>query len=546
MEAVRGNRSVSETTPVLAPFSRSPESCLPFNHNLQPVFAETSVQNNPFGDNAFDKILESAFSRLNVSTQKNQELGHHGLVSGEFLDRSGFGFGGGLARTGQERNNVDEGLNVGFNGVMRVGPDIGSWDTFMSCSYQPFNLNGNGYLLDSRRKELFNEISILPSSNQNGLAAAAAGAGCSRASCSKNKNVMRSSFSSHNNNQTNNSFRRPHWLQEPLNCLSLGDVRGRIVSLAKDQYGCRFLQGAIHEASKEEIDMILMEVIDHVGELMLDPFANYVVQKLVDMCSEEQKSQILLMVVKDGFRLVNICLNVHGTRAVQKLLENLTTQQQISLVLSALSPGTVALTKDMNGHRVIQHCLKNFSEEDNKYLLNEVADNCYQIATDKSGCCALQQCVDHSKGEARVHLVGEIIANALHLAEDQYGNYVVQHILGLKEPQITESLLRQLEGNYASLSCNRYGSNVVEKCLVESGEQQSTRIIMELLKSPIVSRLLVDPFGNYVIQSALSVSKGFVYYALLNLVRVNSPMMRSHVYGKWVLAWFNKRKPLRM
>lgn len=90
-----------------------------------------------------------------------------------------------------------------------------------------------------------------------------------------------------------------------------------------------------------------------------------------------------------------------------------------------------------------------------------------------------------------------------------FSNYVVQHVLELKEPEITASLLRQLEGNYASLSSNRYGSNVVEKCLKESEEQHSTRIIMELLKSksPTVSTLLVDPFGNYVIQSALSVSK---------------------------------------
>ncbi|XWS14766.1 hypothetical protein CRYUN_Cryun35bG0036400 [Craigia yunnanensis] len=509
MEGVQGNRSFSETTLFGAPVSRSPGRYLPFDHNPGPVFAETSVRNN-----SCDQTLESAFSRLNLSTQKNKELvGYPGHVGGEFLDGSGYGIGGGLARTGHERNNVA--LNVGFDGVMRVGLDIDSWDTFMSSSYQPSNLNGNGYLLDSRRNDLFNEFSTLPSSNQNGFfAGAGAAAGCSRASCSINNNVMRYSFTSHgnnnnnNNNQTNsNSFRRPHWLPEPLNCLSLGDLSGRILALAKDQYGCRFLQRAIDEASIEEIDIIFMEVIDHVGELMLDPFANYVVQRVVDVCSEEQKSQILLMIVKDGFRLVNICLNVHGTRAIQKLLDKLTTQQQISLFMSALSPGAVALTKDMNGHRVIQYCLKNFSDEDTKYLLNEVADNCYQIATDKSGCCALQQCVDHSKGEARAHLVGEIISNALHLAEDQYGNYVVQHILGLKEPQITETLLRQLEGNYASLSCNRYGSNVVEKCLVESGEQQSTRIIMELLTSPIVSRLLVDPFGNYVIQSALTVSK---------------------------------------
>lgn len=54
------------------------------------------------------------------------------------------------------------------------------------------------------------------------------------------------------------------------------------------------------------------------------------------------------------------------TRAVQKLLENLTTQEQVSLVSAAIAAGAVALTKDMNGHHVILHCLKHFSAEDNK------------------------------------------------------------------------------------------------------------------------------------------------------------------------------------
>ncbi|XVF39844.1 hypothetical protein PTKIN_Ptkin01aG0064800 [Pterospermum kingtungense] len=503
MDAVRGNRSFSETAPFGAPVSWSPGSCHPLYNN------QTSVRNNPF-----DQTLESAFSRLSVSTRKNQELvGYPSHYGGEFLDGSGSAIGGGLARAGQERNS-SVALNVGFDGVKRVGPDVDSWGTFMSSSYQPFHLNGNGYFLDPTRSELFNEFSPLPFPNGFLAGASAAAAGSSRASSSINTTVKRSSFSIHSNNHTDNihtntnSFRGPHWLQEPLNCLSLRDLSGgNIVALAKDQYGCRFLQRAVDEASREEIDMVFLEVINHVDKLILDPFANYVVQKIVDVCSEEQKSQILLMLVKDGFQFLNICLNVHGTRAVQKLLEKLTTQHQISIVMSAIIPGAVALTKNANGHRVIQYCLENFPDEDNKYLLNELADNCYQIATDKSGCCALQQFVGHSKGVARARLVREIIAIALHLAEDQYGNYVVQHILGLKEPEITERLLRQLEGNYASLSCNRYGSNVVEKCLVESGEQQSTRIIMELLKSPMVSRLLVDRFGNYVIQSALTVSK---------------------------------------
>lgn len=115
-----------------------------------------------------------------------------------------------------------------------------------------------------------------------------------------------------------------------------------------------------------------------------------------------------------------------------------------------------------------------------------------------------------------------------------FSNYVVQHVLGLKERQTTESLLRQLEGNYASLSCNRYGSNVVEKCLLESGEEQSTRIIKELLRSPIRSRILVDRFGNYVIQSALSVSKVCILHTLC-CFHASSWLFGAHMH----YVWFN-------
>lgn len=88
-----------------------------------------------------------------------------------------------------------------------------------------------------------------------------------------------------------------------------------------------------------------------------------------------------------------------------------------------------------------------------------------------------------------------------------FSNYVLQHIVGLNIPKLTSLLVRQLQGNFASLSCNKYGSNVVEKCLNESGEDISTLIVLELITSPNSSLLLVDPYANFVIQSALKVSK---------------------------------------
>ncbi|XVF64151.1 hypothetical protein PTKIN_Ptkin09bG0144700 [Pterospermum kingtungense] len=382
MESGRGNRSFSQTPPSSAP-PPSPQSYLPFYHSLEP--------NQEFSYFGLDGGEFIGRPSLNVSTLQNQGLSYPGLVGGEFLERSRHGYGGGrLARTEQE-SNVVQGLNVGFDGVRRVGLDIVRWDTFMSTSYQPFNLTRN---------------------SQNGLDAvtvAAAGVSFLGAFCSRNENARRYSLSSHNNddkyNHTYNSFRRPYWLQEPPNCLSLVDLRGHFVFSAKDRHDSPFLQRAIEKVPKKEIDMMLMEVIDHVRELMFDPLANYVFQKLVDRCSVEQKNQIVSVVVKDGFGLVDICLNVHGTHAVQKLLENLT-KPQISSVMSVL---TVALSEAKYGHYVIYCCLKNFYDKDNKYLPNEVADN-YQIVTDQSG--------------ARAQLVVEIIANALHLAEDQYGSVV--------------------------------------------------------------------------------------------------------------------------
>jgi hypothetical protein len=36
----------------------------------------------------------------------------------------------------------------------------------------------------------------------------------------------------------------------------------------------------------------VQEILDHLVELMMDPFGNYLIQKLLDRCSEEQRLQV--------------------------------------------------------------------------------------------------------------------------------------------------------------------------------------------------------------------------------------------------------------
>nr|XP_043637892.1 pumilio homolog 12-like [Erigeron canadensis] len=327
-----------------------------------------------------------------------------------------------------------------------------------------------------------------------------------------------------------------------LGIWSLRNLRGRIYTLAKDQNGCRILQTLFERPTIEDVQVVFNEVVDCVSDLMNDLFGNYLVQKLVSVCNEDQKMQLIFSLMQVPNNIILVCMSPHGTRAMQRLLENLKDPNQIQLVIKALQRGVTTLAKDPNGHHVIQYCLVHFDSEYNKPILFEIANDCYAIATDRSGCCVLQACVEHSRGDLRTRIVTKIMLNSVNLAEDPFGNYVLQHMVGLNIPALTSLLVRHLQGNFAALSRNKYASNVVEKCLTESREDVSNRIVLELLTSPDSSLLLTDQYANFVIQSALKISRGPAYNCLRNLISENVASMRTNLYGKKILERFEKKK----
>jgi hypothetical protein len=65
----------------------------------------------------------------------------------------------------------------------------------------------------------------------------------------------------------------------------------------------------------------------NVSNCLPDPFGNYLCQKLLEFSTDEQRNVICESVAQD---LVNISLNMHGTRAVQKMIDFLSTRRQAS------------------------------------------------------------------------------------------------------------------------------------------------------------------------------------------------------------------------
>ncbi|KAK3320876.1 armadillo-type protein [Cercophora scortea] len=318
-----------------------------------------------------------------------------------------------------------------------------------------------------------------------------------------------------------------------FNNLPLEQVGGTIYTLCKDQHGCRYLQKQLENRIPEQVHMIWLETNQHVVELMTDPFGNYLCQKLLEYCSDDERTVLIQNAASD---MVRIALNQHGTRALQKMIEHVTLPVQISLIIEALRYQVVELIQDLNGNHVIQKCLNKLSAQDATFIFEAVGTHAVDVGTHRHGCCVLQRCIDHADGPQKVWLIKCITDHAVALVQDPFGNYVVQYIIDLNEMSFTEPLVQQFRGRIAQLSRHKFSSNVVEKCLRCAGDVSKDMIVSELLIPGEMDRLLRDSFANYVIQTALEYATPLMKHNLVECIRPILPTIRATPYGRRIQA----------
>merc|ERR1719313_2262158 len=84
----------------------------------------------------------------------------------------------------------------------------------------------------------------------------------------------------------------PNGVDASVRYRSVEEVVGSLLSAARDQNVCRFLQKKFDEGGPEAIELVFPELLENVAQLMMGVVVNA--------------------------SLVNSALDIHGTRAVQK------------------------------------------------------------------------------------------------------------------------------------------------------------------------------------------------------------------------------------
>jgi len=319
----------------------------------------------------------------------------------------------------------------------------------------------------------------------------------------------------------------------PLDAL-LGHVR----RLSRDQVGCRLLQQALDEEGQTAATLILNEGISFWGEAMVDPFGNYLFQKILEKITAKER---IMLIKSVSARLVNASLNLHGTRSVQKVVELCAQDEAQSpdtkdpsdgsaadILTNSLSPAAARLCIDSHGNHVIQRILLKLGHQHSRFVFDAVAASVGDVARHRHGCCVIQRCLDSPPSDARSHLVRRIVEKCLELMQDAYGNYVVQYVLDVCGDEDVHSVCESVVGKVCLLAIQKFSSNVMEKCLERCTDRVKELFLQELSDPERIRELMMDPFGNYVVQRALSVA---THAQAIRLVEAMRPHLISSQPG---------------
>lgn len=309
--------------------------------------------------------------------------------------------------------------------------------------------------------------------------------------------------------------------------------------LSKDQGGCRFLQKLLDNSPNLSTSLYNHLESDLI-ELINDSFGNYLIQKLIEKLPPPCIDKFLGIV---NPHMMNIGINPHGTRVLQKLIDTITTNEQKDRFISYFKPCVITFCNDINGNHIIQKFITTISAPKNQFIFEIIQQNIKLVGLNKHGCCALQKCIEFGTDKQRNDMINSSIKHARAFLTDQYGNYVLQNIISYKNFNankiITESFLKDI----LKLSKEKFSSNVIEKCMDYCDKETKEKILKKLANPEYIPDLLMDMYGNYVIQKALQISNEPHYSIFIENIGPVLSELRNLAFGSKLYTKFINNYP---
>jgi len=197
-----------------------------------------------------------------------------------------------------------------------------------------------------------------------------------------------------------------------------------------NQDSCRVAQLALEEASPSEAAILLKALRGNVREASKSMFANYVLQRAVELLPNESTNFIAQELTGVG---KEVARHRFGCRILCRLLEHGWLEEAFkrSLLEEVLSD-TDALSRDVYGNFVIRHCLEFGHPYHQHWIAAAICPNLIQTAMDQNGSHVVESAVQFCEATDKKTIADTVLAasgQVLSLALDSYGRHVVKALL---------------------------------------------------------------------------------------------------------------------
>lgn len=295
------------------------------------------------------------------------------------------------------------------------------------------------------------------------------------------------------------------------------EVLPKLAEHAQSQEGSRFLQKRLEHGGADEAERIRIHeaALPVTVTLSDDAFGNFVVQKLFETGTEQQRTALAGQLTGSIFSLAT---HRYGCRVIQKMVQLMPDGAHIT---SELAPRVLECIQNMHANHVIQSCVTCLQPSALGFVIEALQESAETMAGHMYGCRVIQRLLErccpteHLRG-----LLGRVLTGTQRLAQDNHGNYVIQCILERGRKEDKRQVLETIRRDVVEFAKNKVSSNVVEKCFEVSTKGPDAEFLCEereaLFRSILgneddpnspLRQLMHDKFGNYAVQCVIRHSR---------------------------------------
>ena len=229
----------------------------------------------------------------------------------------------------------------------------------------------------------------------------------------------------------------------------------------------------------------------------------------------------------------------HSINEMKKNIETNLREHIFNFLTAFFSKRIIYLINSNNYITTILNLVPALGFPKNDFIFTEVRQDFKNFSKNRQGCILIQNLFPLGNVIQQQNLLGAIFSQYNELIVDRYGHYIFKYLLYKVDHGEKYYLLifNKIVNNLKKYTTNKYSSVVIERLLDSSNEDIKGKIIERICgNEKDVVELLYHPFGNYVLQKIISISKDKHILGMIHkTIMKNKNSLYKLSYGKKIM-----------